>query len=106
MSQKIKCLDCKAELELDYESYKGNKFIKIDVSGALLNDDDINKRIKEIEELTNFNEKKNICLNCLDKLIEKTEKKNNLLAYEKDQFTNALENLILELNSTEFRNSY
>jgi hypothetical protein len=102
MTHRVKCLDCKTEFDLDYESYKGNvNHLISDLTGNA-NEEDINKRIKEIEELTNFNEKKNICLNCLDKLIEKTEKKNSQLMCEKDQFTSALENLISEVNSSDF----
>lgn len=93
MSKNIKCLDCETEFTLDYESYK-------DLTG--LTEEDINNRIKNIEELTNFKEKKNICLNCLERLIRAREDQNSLLINEKDQLSAALENLMSELESKEF----
>lgn len=70
------------------------------------NDEDISKKIKEIEELTNFNVKKNICLNCLDKLIREREEANMRLNEEKDKLTHALENLMNEIESKEFSSVY
>ena len=104
MSQLIKCLDCSAEIEINYECCKGIIiFILIDLSNTPINnDEDITKKIKEIEELTNFNIKKNICLNCIDKLIKERESNNSLLHAEKELLTNALEALMSEIESTEF----
>lgn len=96
MSQPVKCLDCGAEFDVNYECCQELSATPME------NDEDINKKIKEIEELTNFNVKKNICLNCLDKLIKEREWSNQILSTEKDLLTNALENLMTEIESKEF----
>ena len=104
MSQLIKCLDCSVEFEINYECCKGGHHINTDLSNTSINnDEDIVKKIKEIEELTNFNVKKNICLNCIEKLIKERESNNSLLHAEKELLTNALETLMSELESKEFR---
>jgi hypothetical protein len=63
----------------------------------------INK-IKKIEELTNFNIKKNICLNCFDQLIKEREYSSNILENESYMINQALLNLTLEMSSKEFTN--
>lgn len=63
----------------------------------------INK-IKKIEELTNFNIKKNICLNCFDQLIKERENSSNILENESYMINQALLNLTLEMSSKEFTN--
>jgi len=62
------------------------------------------KKIKEIEELTNFNVKKNICLNCLEKLIKNRENLNNGSNNETESLKYALANLMSEMESDEFSN--
>jgi len=98
MSLNSKCLDCGNEFELNYECC--NEI----ASTPLENGDDITKKIKEIEELTNFNVKKNICLNCLDQLIKERESTFLNLSQEKDQLTKAFENLMTEIESQDFAN--
>lgn len=97
MSQAVKCLDCGAEFEINYECCNDLSSTPIE------NEEDISKKIKEIEELTNFNVKKNICLNCLDKLIKEREWTNQSLSNEKDMLTSALENLMTEIESKDFK---
>lgn len=98
MQQPVKCLDCAVEFDINYESLNELTNTPID------NEDDIYKKIKEFEELTNFNVKKNICLNCLDKLIKERESTNAFISSEKDLLVNALENLMMEIESKEFVN--
>jgi beclin 1 len=98
MSQLVKCLDCNADFTINYECCSEI------CQSPLENDEDILKKIKEIEELTNFNVKKNICLNCLDKLIKERESTNFFLTSEKDALTNALESLINEIEAKDFIN--
>ena len=98
MSQSVKCLDCNVEFSVNYECCSEL------CQSPLENDEDILKKIKEIEELTNFNVKKNICLNCLDKLIKERESSNFFLASEKDALTKALASLINEIESKDFIN--
>jgi beclin len=96
MSQSVKCLDCGVEFDVNYECCSELTTSPLD------NDEDVMRKIKEIEELTNFNVKKNICLNCLDKLIKERECTNQFLSNEKDLLTNALENLMSEIESKDF----
>lgn len=98
MAFNAKCLDCGIEFELNYECCNEIS------STPLENNDDISKKIKEIEELTNFNVKKNICLNCLDQLIKERESTFQHLSIEKAQLTRALENLMTEIESQDFAN--
>lgn len=70
----------------------------------MVNEDDVMKKIKEIEELTNFNIKKNICINCLDKLIKERETINNNLTNEINILTNSLETIVSEIESKDFSN--
>jgi beclin 1 len=98
MSQPVKCLDCGVDFDVNYECCN-------ELSNTPMeNEEDITKKIKEIEELTNFNVKKNICLNCLDKLIKERESTNQFLLSEKDLLTMALENLMTEIESKDFVN--
>lgn len=46
--------------------------------------------------------KKNICLNCLDKLIREREEKNNIIHKEKEQVAMNVEILNQEVESEEF----
>lgn len=62
------------------------------------NEDMINK-IKKIEELTNFNIKKNICLSCFDRLIKERESSSRNLGIDSDKINQALINLTNEMNS-------
>jgi beclin 1 len=96
MSLPFKCLDCGVEFDVNYESCNELSTSPID------QEEDISKKIKDIEELTNFNIKKNICLNCLDKLIKEREFNNQLLSLEKESLANALQNLMTEIESNEF----
>lgn len=66
------------------------------------NEDMINK-IKKIEELTNFNIKKNICLNCFDQLIKEREYSSNVLENESNMINQALLDLTLEMSTKEFK---
>jgi len=45
---------------------------------------------------------KNICLNCLDKLIREREEKNNIIHQEKEQVAMNIELLNQEVESEEF----
>ena len=45
---------------------------------------------------------KNICINCLDKLIREREEKNNQINEEKEQITSNIETLTQEVESEEF----
>ncbi len=81
------------------------KFIKcyIDIdNNPIENDEDLTRRIKLIDELTNFNVIKNICLNCLENLIRKREEMNNQIFIEKENISSTLEELIREVESDEF----
>jgi len=62
----------------------------------------LNKKIKLIEELTNFNVIKNICINCLEKLIHEREENNNIIQKEKEQIVINLDMLNNEVESEEF----
>ena len=71
-------------------------------SNPIQNDEDLNNKIKLIEDLTNFNMKKNICISCLDKLIQQRENLNNLISIETENIIKSLVNLNIEVESEEF----
>lgn len=66
------------------------------------NDDNVFKKIKEIEEMTNFNLKKNICLNCLEHLVKERENVNSSIVNEITVLKNSLVSMTQDLESKEF----
>ena len=113
MNQPIKCLDCGSEFEITYECCQ-------DLTNTpLQTDEDIIKKIKEIEELvllpynlihfiyllqTNFQVKKNICVDCLVKLTRDKDNRNTQMLNEIDNMKKALLNLTSEIESKDFSN--
>lgn len=85
MSQIISCLDCGNEVEIQYDGIQD--YIKSN------SDENISKKIKEIEEMTNFNLSKNICLDCLDYLIKEREQSNAELNSEINLLKESLESI-------------
>lgn len=49
---------------------------------------------------------KNICINCLEKLIREREDKNNIIHEEKEQIAFNIELLNQEVESEDFSNSF
>lgn len=101
MTQSIKCIDCQTEMDINYDGCQGNRsnldFLKSEV------DENIYKRISTIEDMTNFNLKKNICLNCLNTLIEERERANSQIAAETSTLKEAYLNIVRDLESEEFQ---
>jgi len=64
--------------------------------------EDYSKMIKEIEELTNFNIKKNICLNCFEQLIKEREYSAYNLERESEALNQALVKLTTESETRAF----
>lgn len=75
-------------------------------SNPIQNDEDLNNKIKLIEDLTNFNMKKNICISCLEKLIQQRENLNNLISIETENIITSLVNITIEVESEEFSNFF
>lgn len=83
---------------------QNKNLLHIDIDNKPIeNEDDLKNKIKLIDELTNFNIIKNICLNCLDKLIKEREQRNNEIYDEKENIVKTLESLIEEVESEKFR---
>jgi len=58
--------------------------------------------MKEAEEMTNLNIKKNVCLNCLSNLVSERENSNNQISSEISNLKNALKVLNEQISSKEF----
>lgn len=95
MSQIISCLDCGNEVEILYDGMQ--EYIKAN------SEENINKKIKEIEEMTNFNLSKNICLNCIEALIKEREQVNSNLSEEIKNLKMSLEALTSDIESKDFQ---
>lgn len=55
-----------------------------------------------IEELNNFQIKKNFCIECLDQLIKKRKKSNKIILQEKQKIENSIDSLNNEIESYDF----
>jgi hypothetical protein len=94
MSQIIRCLDCTNEVEILYDGIQD--YLKTNT------EESVYKKIKEVEEMTNFNLKKNICLNCLECLIKEREITNNNLATEISILKTSLDSVQNDIESREY----
>jgi len=66
------------------------------------NDEKLKKLIKEKEDNINFKINSCICLNCYDKFIREREKSNFSDCNENNLLTDALQNILIEFESTDF----
>lgn len=93
------CFDCGKPY-----SYTGDIKSSTDAYESLLQDlenEEIDKKILEIETNSEFILKTSICLNCIDKYLKSTRKNYQSISNEKELIIQAIRNLLIDINSKE-----
>lgn len=95
----FECFDCGKAY-----SYASDIKSSTDASELMVQDienEEIDKKITEIESNPEFNLKSNICLNCIDRYVKLTKKNHQSISNEKELIIQAMKNLLIDINSKE-----